>query len=568
MPMPLMRVLEKLARSAGVTRADIFDAPSEQLIAQGRLILCGFASLIVYLAPPAQNVVAVSTVLLVYSVLAVALVALTNHRFLSSTARVFIHVTDIAAICVLMLVTDGSVSLLFFVFFIFALLAATLRWHWQAVVATTLMLALTPVSIGFTELIFAPPMQEGSDVYAAIIRAAYLIAAGAMVAYVSSFRRRSRDRLARLAHWPTRRPGEEHALSLPQILAHSANVLEAPQVLVVWEEAEEPYVFLSSWREGSYHERREGAGTFGSLVAPELSSAAFFTGNTSSEVVMLSKGPVRTKAPVIDGELIKEFFIHGASTAPFTGAVCTGRVFICDCDCWSDDHLMLSEIIAFRVAAALDRATYQRRNASRERIRLTRDLHDGILQTLTAASLQLNLAENSPERDRRSRLNLIKRLLAKEQRRIRDFVEETRPKAAFARQRILKGDLEQLLDESAAQWNCKTSLSVEPPDTKVAKPLFGQLSFVLAEAVANAVRHGGASKIDVGVEKSSAELLINIRDNGRGFAGRPASCEHERLTTSDDGPVSLCERIGALGGSLQVTTSSKGAQLAIRVPVQ
>jgi signal transduction histidine kinase len=259
-------------------------------------------------------------------------------------------------------------------------------------------------------------------------------------------------------------------------------------VLVVWEEAEEPYVFMSSWRGGSYHERREGGGTFGSLVAPELSSAAFFTGNASSEVVMLSKGPVRAKAPVIDGDLIKEFFIHGASTAPFTGAVCAGRVFICDCDCWSDDHLMLSEIIALRVASALDRATYQRRTeeavASRERIRLTRDLHDGILQTLTAASLQLNLAENSPERDRRSRLNLIKRLLAKEQCRIREFVEETRPKAAFARQSMLQGDLEQLLDESAAQWNCKTFLSVEPPDAKVAKPLFGQLSFMLAEAVA------------------------------------------------------------------------------------
>src|SRR5262249_32181213 len=161
----------------------------------------------VYLAPIAQNAVAVFTVLLLYSVFAVALVALTSFRFLSSSARLFIHVTDIAIICVLMLVTDEPVSPLFFVFFIFALLAATLRWHWQAVVATTLILALTPLIIGITELIFAAPMQEGNDLNTAIIRGAYLIVAGAMVAYVSSFRRRNRDRLARLAHWPARRPG-------------------------------------------------------------------------------------------------------------------------------------------------------------------------------------------------------------------------------------------------------------------------------------------------------------------------------------------------------------------------
>src|SRR5438094_732898 len=131
--MPLLRVLKKTARSEIVTPADIFDAPSEQLIAQGRLILCGFASLMVYLtpAPPAQNAVAVFIVLLAYSVFAVTLVALTSNSFLSSTARYLIHITDIASICALLFVADETVTPIFFVFFIFALLAATLRWHWQ-----------------------------------------------------------------------------------------------------------------------------------------------------------------------------------------------------------------------------------------------------------------------------------------------------------------------------------------------------------------------------------------------------------------------------------------------------
>jgi signal transduction histidine kinase len=469
----------------------------------------------------------------------------------------------------LLFATDWPVSPLF-VFFLFALLAATLRWHWQAVVATTLIFALAPLA---AKIINVAPLQADNDFHTVIIRSAYLIVVGAMVAYVSSFRMRTRDRLARLAHWPARKSGEENNLSLPQILAHSASVLEASKVVVVWEEAEEPYIFVSSWYGGSYHEKRERAGTFGSLVAPALSNAAFFTGDvSSSEVAMLSNGTVRVTAPVIDRDLIKEFSIQSASTAPFMGIGCSGRIFICDCDCWSDDHLMLSKIVAFRTGTALDRRAYQHRNeeaiASRERARLTRDLHDGILQTLTAASLQLSLADSLTDQGRTSRLELVKKLLAKEQRRIREFVEQTRSKAAFAGQTTLRSDLEQLLDESAAQWNCKTSLSVEPPDVKVAKPLFGQLSFMFAEAVANAVRHGGASIIDVVMEKTDGDFLINIRDNGKGFHSRAAACEHDGPTVLDRAPISLRERVSALGGSVRVISSSKGAQLAIRVPVQ
>ena len=293
-------------------------------------------------------------------------------------------------ISVLLSLTDGPTSP-FFVFFTFALLAATLRWQWQAVVATAA--TLTGV------LLIWIGTSGYNDLNTAIIRGAYLIVAGGMLAYVSAFYKRSRDRFAMLAPWPMRKAGEANSPSIPQLLAHSAIVLEAPRILAIWEEAEEPYVNLIYWREGTFQETRRAAGTFGDLVNPALAGIAFLTGDADSEFALIPKGPMRIKGPVIDPDLRTEFSIRGVATAPFDGTICKGRVFIFDRSNWSENDLLLTEIIASRTGIELDRQVAQKQNeeaaASRERMRLTRDLHDGVLQSLTAAALQLNLADGA-----------------------------------------------------------------------------------------------------------------------------------------------------------------------------
>src|SRR5207247_1245398 len=292
---------------------------------------------------------------------------------------------------------------------------------------------------------------------------------------------------------------------IPHLLAHSAIVLGAPRILVIWEEAEEPYVNLISWREGTYQETRRAPGTFGDLVDPALIGISFLTGDAGSEFVLLPNGPMKFSGPVIDPGLRTEFAIQGVASAPFVATICTGRVFLLDRSDWNDDDLLLTEIIAARIGGELDREVARRRNeeaiASQERMRLTRDLHDGVLQSLTAASLQLNLVNVALEQDRQSRLDLVKPLLSKEQRRIRQFVDEVFPKPSAEKSTSLGRHLQRQLEETARYWNCKTSLSVAPSDAKIPAALADQLSLVLAEAVANAARHGEASNIHVVVEK-------------------------------------------------------------------
>ena len=234
-------------------------------------------------------------------------------------------------------------------------------------------------------------------------------------------------------------------------------------------------------------------------------------------------------------------------------------------------HLLLTEIIAARAGIEVDRLAIQRQNeeaiAARERMRLTRDLHDGVLQSLTAGALQLNLAEKALDQDRRSRLELVKQLLAKEQRRIREFVDDILPKPRA--EKITVGrDLRRQLQETARFWNCTASLSVAPPDAKIPQPLALQLSLMLSEAVANAARHGGASNIDVVMEKVDGNLVIKVCDDGKGFANRPTTQDSQQeVVTPNIAVASLSERVQTLGGSLSISSRPKGAELAIRFPL-
>ncbi len=77
---------------------------------------------------------------------------------------------------------------------------------------------------------------------------------------------------------------------------------------------------------------------------------------------------------------------------------------------------------------------------------------------------------------------------------------------------------------------------------------------IATEAVANAVRHAGASSCQISLRLSGDDLLVEITDDGAGIApDAPAGV----------GLVSLRERAAELGGSLDVT-SGEGAGTTVR----
>ena len=128
-------------------------------------------------------------------------------------------------------------------------------------------------------------------------------------------------------------------------------------------------------------------------------------------------------------------------------------------------------------------------------------------------------------------------------------------------------DLHRVVSELGELWECKTSFSVDPRDASVPAKLGAHLSLMLAEAISNAVRHGGASTVRVSMRKTNEHLAIEIQDNGHGITGSACKSNNKEPVDAALGPVSLRGRVVELGGSLDVRSSPLGTELQIRMPL-
>jgi signal transduction histidine kinase len=166
----------------------------------------------------------------------------------------------------------------------------------------------------------------------------------------------------------------------------------------------------------------------------------------------------------------------------------------------------------------------------------------------------------------RSVIDGVRRLLLDEQQRIRGFVEE-RQKSIGQQKVALHPKMRELVDNNERRWGCHIPLSVAPEDTEIRPELARQLDFILAEAIANAVRHGQASCIDVKVKASPNRLLLSIGDNGHGFVGVTGVYDLSELAARKMGPVSLRNRIAESSGSLTLSSSPQGVELQVELPI-
>ena len=554
--MSFSHITQSLGRKQ-LASSGILDVPAERVIAQSRFVLCLITLLVTHLQPvqPSQYASAATLILMAYTIFAAGLVALTYHRFVAPTTQRLIHVTDIAIITLLLFLTDGATSPSFVLFILVLLAAVFRRWNWQAVLVTAIAfgLALLMANIIWGTIANAEGLERDL-ITRSIVPSSCLVIIGALLAYVSASREGSRARIEQLVQPLGKK-------NLQDILAYAALVAKARGIVVVWEEAEEPYVYWGYWRHNCYREGRESPGVFGEVVDPSLSNSAFLMDCASSKFVLSSTGPKQITSPAIHTDLVAKFAIGKVVTAAFSGTTCAGRVFVLEYSGDSDDFLILTNFIACRIGMRLDRLALQRQAevaiATNEKMRLTQDLHDGVLQSLTAAALQLDLVDKS--RDSVSRLAVVKQLVAKEQLRIRKFVDQTYVKSILSPDVVVEtNDLQQVVEDAGRYWNCTTSFSVAPESVTIAQALANELSFLLSEAVANAVRHAGASRVDVAIEGANEHFRIKVRDNGNGYES-PVRHEHEK-------PASIRKRVSALGGSLSVETLSNGTVLAIQVP--
>jgi signal transduction histidine kinase len=548
-------------------RSRLFDLSAEQLIDYSRCALAAVAFLAFLLIPhPVDADVSLAHVVLFwYLGYAVAITVIAKFWSAEPVWPLATHLIDISASVLLMRLTDGSISP-FFTLFTFALIAATLRWDWRGAVWTTLALLLL-----FIGLTVAEGLDKG-ELPRIVLRGTYVLFLGLVLTYFGARRAYNRERFAKLATWPAREVAVGSNPPVGALLGHAADVMGAARILVIWEESQEPGRHFSLWSEGRLECLVESTSEpIEQLIAPALADAVFMTRSARSSLITTHGGMKHCVAPAIADQLRTRYNIATAVSAPFARERCRGRIFALDCTRLVESHLPLVEIVADRVCLEIEhyflQLQIQDTAAERERTRLAHDLHDGILQSLTAAALGLKTYCRNPEKHTRDDLDVIRHLLAVEQRRIRAFVDESRLRTSREILPLAK-KCERLLAQLSASWHCEIPLRISPMDASIPPAVAEHVWLILAEAIANAAKHGHASCVCVDLERTMQALAICVRDNGSGFPALSGTYADDKLTAMGRGPLSLINRVRGSGGAIVLSTSPAGSELLIRLPIQ
>lgn len=535
-----------------VTTFLLYASQPDHLIGLGRFVTASFALFAVYIDPtrPITNIDETYDILAAYAAYALALLLVGRNRPLGDPRHLITHALDILVLGLLALVTEELDSP-FFAFFTFAMISATIRWGWRGVGVTALIQQVLLLLVGWQDL-----ADGDSELNIFIIRSAFCWVAAAMLGYFGTYRDRSRRQLTKLAAWPLECSLTESSPWLAYSLAHAREVLGAAYIVVVWQEVDTSSAHLAyCGEEGCQLLDEMGiSGICDELLAQTPSRAGAEQDNYLLENL---KSVFETLPKAFQGH---QGEWRRLCTAGFVGLKYSGRVFVLNPPPQSDDMASLTEIVAARISSELERMALMNEAAAAAsldaRARLARDLHDSVLQDLTAAALQIRSAERTAPAEMRPRLDDLRALLLSQQRRIREFVTQSRPMGEGGL-RPLAEHLDGFAMKLGKQWGCKVDVDVHPRSLVIPGQEAAEICLLVSEATANAVRHGQATYVKIQALERGEGIELSIEDNGRG-AGKDMA---------PDIPYSLGERVKALGGLVAAQSLATGFALSIRLPL-
>src|SRR5262249_25307232 len=188
-------------------------------------------------------------------------------------------------------------------------------------------------------------------------------------------------------------------------------------------------------------------------------------------------------------------------------------------------------------------------NALADRRQVERDLHDGAQQRLLSRGMNLGMAlekfETEPD-EARVLVSDAHRELQRAIAELRNLARGIHP--AVLTDRGLDAALSALVSRSPIPVRLDADLNERLPASVEATAYF-----VVAEALTNAVRHAGASSVDVHVRPIGRRLRIEVADDGHGGAElRPGG-----------GLAGLADRASSVEGSLQLKSPDGGPTVLV-----
>jgi signal transduction histidine kinase len=529
---------------------------SARVIALGRLLMATLFLGAIWLDvnQPAKAPAATYALLVGYAVFAAAMVAATwNDWWLAAKLAGPAHGIDILLFVVVVFLTEGNTSP-YFIFFVFLLLTAAIRWGWRETGLTAVLVALLYL---ITELLAASSRAD-FELYRFVIRASQLVIVSLILIWFGVNRWRATLTL----------PGElvsEPSLDKSPLetgLRAAMASIGARRGAMVWRDREQRGVkaFVIHVDVLSPVDIKKGAAAAKTETGPFLYDLPMQHA--------LARRPQRN-LEILDPDVAIPAEI--ASRLQLTEGLAVGlhvdtgegEMFLELVPGLSLDHIDLGEQIAAGIAAHIQRHSLLRAAAesaeARSRLSLARDLHDSVVQFLAGAAFRLEAMRRAEAAGRAVEPDLseLKQLVLEEQGELRSFITALRGGSEVAARDLIR-DLQALAERLSRHWNVECGLSATATDGMIPAKLHLDAHQLIREAVANAVRHAGAKNIRIACAAAADMLRLDFVNDGRAFPASGGKIE---------APTSLKERVAAAGGALEVSRGMDVTKLSISLPI-
>jgi len=199
-----------------------------------------------------------------------------------------------------------------------------------------------------------------------------------------------------------------------------------------------------------------------------------------------------------------------------------------------------------------------------ERRRISRELHDRVLQLLTTIQLRSELCLNeliSKPKQLERELKTIAEAAHKAATEIRSLLLEKQVVhlAAGSLERRLKDEMEIFRARTGLKLEFECAIDAHDLPYEVEQELY----FALREGIINAIRHSRASELNLSLIQNQTTCCVDLRDNGVGFD------KSSVVGGGGFGLKGMRERIEKVGGHLAIETApGKGTCISIEVPLR
>jgi len=193
-----------------------------------------------------------------------------------------------------------------------------------------------------------------------------------------------------------------------------------------------------------------------------------------------------------------------------------------------------------------------------ERRRLERDIHDGVQQHVVALMAKVQLARNQVRRQSQLSTETLEEVQADAGR----LLDDLRELASGIHPAVLTdGGVEAAVRSRVDRLPINVVLDVDPARRarRYPEPIEAAGYFIACEALANVMKHASASRARISIISGESNLTIRVADDGRGF---------DPSTAVRSGLRGLQDRVEALGGELEVTSSRSGTTLSASLPAR